>query len=141
MTDITPDAVCKHLASLLGVPVKLTAAKPTDLKGPVAIATMHDEAGSLCYLMHCDLAGAASTGAALSRIPMGAVQDAIKKGVIEEGLLENFREVANIMTVLTTAAAGKRTILAGIFRRIFRHSAVVCQTPRSRIVEIIFCRI
>ena len=114
MNNITPDAVAKHLSSLFGLSVKLTPAKPTDIKEPAIVATISDESGGICCLMHCDLAGAASMGAALSRIPAGVVQDALKKKVLEEGLLENFHEIANIMTVLTTASAGKRTILAAV---------------------------
>lgn len=111
MNNITPDTVSKHLGSLLGMPVKGAVAKPTDLKGAAVVATVKDEAGNLCCLMHCDVAAAASTGAALSRIPMGMVQEAVKKGKVEDGLLDNYKEIANILTVLTTAALDTRTIL------------------------------
>jgi hypothetical protein len=61
--------------------------------------------------MNFDLACAASVGAALSRVPAGAAADAARRNQMDEILLGNFHEVINVLTVLTTAAVGRRTIL------------------------------
>ncbi|MDB4973516.1 MAG: hypothetical protein JWN48_1857, partial [Myxococcaceae bacterium] len=56
-----------------------------------------------------------SSGAALSKIPAGAVQDLVRKGqLLDEDLLGNYHEVVNVLTVLTTAGLGRRTILRGV---------------------------
>lgn len=110
---ITPDAVAKHLAALLGVNVTAKKGQPADLKGTPVVCIVDDAAGELACLIHFDVAGAASTGAALSRIPAGAVKDALRNG-LDEGLLANFQEIANVLTVLTTAALGNRSVLRGV---------------------------
>jgi hypothetical protein len=111
MSAITPEATAKHIGALLGMNVVGKKAAPTDLKGALAVGIVEDEAKALCCVVQGDLPAAGSTGAALSRIPAGAVTDSLKKGTLEDGLMENFHEVVNVLTVLTTAQLGRRTIL------------------------------
>jgi hypothetical protein len=125
MSAITPEACAKHIASLLGMSVTAKKGAATDLKGPLAAGLVDDEQKKLCCVMQFDLPSAGSTGAALSRIPSGAVQDGIKKGVLEPGLMENFQEIANVLTVLTTTGVGRRTILRK-----------VCQGPDAASPEV-----
>lgn len=109
---ITPEGVAKHVQALLGVNVSVKKLPAQELKGALVFAKIHDEAGALVCVLLSDIAGAGSTGAALSRIPAGAVQDLIRKSqLLDEDLLANYNEVANVLTVLTTAALGRRTIL------------------------------
>lgn len=114
MTAITPDAAAKHIGALLGIAVSAKKAAPADLKGPRVVAQIRDEEKNLVCIILFDLGAAGSTGAALSRIPQGAVQDSIKRGVLEEGLFDNAHEIANVLTVLTTQALGRRSILQSI---------------------------
>lgn len=109
---ITPEAVSKHVQALLGMSVTVKKLPSQELKGPQVFAKIHDEAGALVCVILTDIAASGSSGAALSRIPAGAVQDLIRKGqLLDEDLLANYHEVANVLTVLTTAALGRRTIL------------------------------
>lgn len=115
MTAITPEAAAKHVAALVGMSVSAKKAMPTDLKGPQVLALIDDEAKQLVCILQFDFNAAGSLGASLSRIPAGAVQELAKKGgVLDASLEENFHEIANVLTVLTTQAVGRRTILRGL---------------------------
>lgn len=109
---ITPEAVAKHVHALLASNVTVKKLPSQDLKGPLVVGGIHDESGKLVCVVVSDIAAAGSTGAALSKIPGGAVQDLVRKGqLLDEDLLANYQEVVNVLTVLTTAALGRRTIL------------------------------
>jgi hypothetical protein len=109
---ITPEAVAKHVHALLATNVTVKKLPAQELKGPLVFAGVHDEAGTLVCSIVADVAAAGSTGAALSKIPSGAVQDLVRKHeLLDKDLLENYHEVANVLTVLTTAALGRRTLL------------------------------
>lgn len=111
---ITPEVVAKQLSALLDVNVALKKGAATDLKGTPVIGVVEDEASELVALIEFDVAAAGTLGAALSRIPAGAVKEAVTRGALDESLLANFHEVANVLTILTTAALERRTILRGI---------------------------
>lgn len=109
---ITPEAVTKHVHALLACNVTVKKLPAQELKGPLTYGAIHDEAGALVCLIVADTAAGGSTGAALSKIPAGAVQDLVRKSQpLDEDLLGNYHEVVNVLTVLTTAALGRRTIL------------------------------
>ncbi len=109
---ITPEAVTKHVHGLLGTNVTVKKLAAQELKNPLVYGEINDEAGALVCVIVADLSCAGGLGAALSRIPAGAVQDLIRKGqLLDEDLLGNYHEVVNVLTVLTTAALGRRTIL------------------------------
>lgn len=109
---ITPEGVAKHVQALLGCNVAVKKLPAQELKGPLVVARVGDEQGALVCAILCDLAAAGSTGAGLSRIPAGAVQDLLRRGqLLDEDLLGNYHEVANVLTVLSTATLGRRTIL------------------------------
>lgn len=112
---ITPEAVTKHIVALVATNTTVKKLPTQDIKGNQVFSLVHDEAGALVCVILCDIACAGSTGAALSKIPAGAVQDLVRKSaLLDEDLLANFHEVANVMTVLTTAALGRRTILRNV---------------------------
>ncbi|MEY4513060.1 MAG: hypothetical protein RLZZ450_5182 [Pseudomonadota bacterium] len=109
---ITPEAVAKHVHALLATNVTVKKLPSQELKGPLVFGSVHDEAGVLVCAVVADISAAGSTGGALSKIPAGAVQDLVRKGqILDEDLLGNYHEVVNVLTVLTTAALGRRTIL------------------------------
>lgn len=114
MSAITVEGAAKHIAALMGLTVTAKKGQATDVKGATAVGVVDDEAGQLVCLIQCDLAVAASIGAALSRIPAGAAQDAIRRSAMDDAILGNFHEVMNVLTVLTTAAVGRRTILRSV---------------------------
>jgi hypothetical protein len=109
---ITPESVSKHIHALLQTNVTAKKLPAQELKGSKVYAAIHDEAGAVVSVLVADVGAAGSSGAALSKIPPGAVQDLVRKGEpLDEDLLANYHEVANVLTVLTTAAIGRRTIL------------------------------
>ena len=109
---ITSEAVARHVQALLGSNVTVKKLPSQELKLPLVFAGIHDESGALVCAVVADIGAAGSTGAALSRIPGGAVQDILRKGqLLDEDLLGNYHEVVNVLTVLTTGALGRRTIL------------------------------
>ena len=109
---ITPEGVTKHMVALLGTNVTAKKLPTQDIKGNQVYSLIHDEAGALVCVILSDIAAAGSCGAALSKIPAGAVQDLVRKSqLLDEDLLANYHEIANVLTVLTTAAVGRRTIL------------------------------
>ncbi|MET0283821.1 MAG: hypothetical protein ABW352_05105, partial [Polyangiales bacterium] len=112
---ITPEGVAKHIHALLQTNVNAKKLPNQELKGNRVYATINDEAGALVCTLVADVGAAGSTGAALSKIPPGAVQDLVRKGEpLDEDLLANYHEIANVLTVLTTAAVGRRTILRNV---------------------------
>lgn len=74
-------------------------------EGPGYIATYTDAASSIVGLCRCDIAGAASLGAALTLLPPARVENSVRDGTLDELLLENFAEVCNVMSRAFTAAA------------------------------------
>jgi hypothetical protein len=109
---IKPDVIAKHVHALLQTNVTVKEQRAQDVKPPMVFGKIFDEAGALVCVVIADIACAGSTGAALSKIPPGAVSDLIRKNSpLDDDLLANFHEVVNVLTVLTTAAVGRRTIL------------------------------
>jgi hypothetical protein len=109
---ITTEEISKHVHALLQTNVTAKKLPNQELKGARVAASIVDEAGTLVAAVLADVAAAGSVGAALSKIPPGAVQDLVRKGEqLDEDLLANYHEVANVLTVLTTSALGRRTIL------------------------------
>jgi hypothetical protein len=112
---ITPEGVSKHVHALLATNVTIKKLPAQELKAPLVFGTINDEAGALVCLVVADIAASGSMGGALSKIPAGAVQDIMRKGqVLDEDLLGNYHEVVNVLTVMTTAAVGRRTILKNV---------------------------
>ncbi len=85
------------LGGLLGRSLQSGKGSEDDLSGAssgaVAIYRSGDDLAGICY---CDLQISNGAGAALSLVPMGVAQDGIDKGVIEDNLLDNLKEVLNI---------------------------------------------
>jgi len=95
------DAIAGFFAALLGRPVTVAKdASPAPRGYPTAGAIYASGDGETGAILACDLVAAASLGAALSRMPPGRVDDAIRAGQLDELLLDNFHEIANVITRL-----------------------------------------
>jgi hypothetical protein len=103
---VVPDGICDddELAELLG---SLTGKEVKVAKGsvlqpspalPVVISTYVDEEGEIGALLLADIAGAAGVSAALTLMSAGTVTEAMRLGRMDESLMENWGEVANIAT-------------------------------------------
>ncbi len=96
--------ICEMLSGLVGrsVSPEAVASPPKIDAKPAYIATYVNEDGSVVGLCRCDLAAAASLGAALSMLPAGRVDDCIRSSSLDEMLYENFWEVCNVVSVFLT---------------------------------------
>ena len=94
------DELAELIGSLTGKEVKVGQG-PVLQPGPtcpVVCATYADEEGAIGALLIADIAAAAGIGAALTLMPAEAVTEAMRNGVMDDALLENWGEVANIAT-------------------------------------------
>lgn len=80
--------------------------------GPGYIATYTDHASNIVGICRCDVAGAASLGAALSLVPPARVEESVRDGSLDDLLLENFAEICNVMGRAFTGA-GRPTVTLG----------------------------
>ena len=101
------DDLSKMLGDLLGKTVTLT---PADRFSPHAAAShgLIDNDDSLVYVIGADLAFAHRSGAALAMIPAGAVDSVT---VPDGDLLENYQEVANVLSGIVSEVAHTRVRL------------------------------
>lgn len=98
----SPDSIRVILADLLGRTLTVSKGDPIALERdtPAVIADFVSDDGPLAVMCLADLRLANSLGAALTMVPPSAVDEAVKKWQIDETCIENFQEVANIMTRL-----------------------------------------
>lgn len=99
------EAVGEFVTALVDRAAAATKVQPTrivkddeDREEPWVIGIYHDQQGRLAALSLADLRFAAATGAALGMIPAAAAADAVKEGALSDTLLENYREVSNILS-------------------------------------------
>ncbi len=116
-----PKAATLHtlLSGLYGRPVEVQVApkfEPTSIK-PCVIAVYIGNEDQVMGLLVCSFAAAGYLGAALSLLPKSVADESIKKGSLDEGLLENFREVANICSSLFTEHVGSRVHLQTVLAK------------------------
>jgi hypothetical protein len=108
------------LRGLFDRPIQLTAApkfEPGFSKvGVVAVYLGPSE--ETVGLLVCSIQAAAYLGAALSLLPKPVAEDAIKRGALDDALLENFREVANICSSLFAEQAGARVHLDTVLNKV-----------------------
>jgi hypothetical protein len=107
------------LRGLFDRPVQLTPTQkfePTFSKSAV-IAAYTDSNEQVVGLMLCSISAAAYLGAALSLLPKPVAEDAIKKNALDEALLENFKEVANICTSLFAEQLGGRAHMQAVINK------------------------
>lgn len=79
-----------------------------------SIAEFVDEAGEIVGFMACDLATGCRMGCALTQIPAGRVDEAVKDAELPESIAENLSEIFNINVNLIAASAGSRVVLGRV---------------------------
>jgi hypothetical protein len=67
---------------------------------PCIAADFNHPTGELAVLLLADLAFATRSGAALTRLPLDRAEQALGRGSLDDILLENYREVVNVLTAL-----------------------------------------
>lgn len=108
------------LRGLFDRPVQLAVApkfEPGFSKAAV-IASYTGAGDEVVGLMVCSVSAAAYLGAALSLLPKSVAEDAIKKSSLDDALMENFREVANICTSLFAEQIGGRAHLQAVANKV-----------------------
>lgn len=109
-----PLDVAAVLKGILNKDVIAKEAKVATPSGPKTYIGYYDDGGQGCEgVWVADLPLAAAMGAALSLIPAGVAQEAVKAGELTHDILDNAREVANIMA---NSFQIKRVRLAGFGR-------------------------
>jgi hypothetical protein len=101
------------LSGIYGRPVPIQPTpkfEPSAVK-PCALAVYADNEGRVVGMLVCTLTAAGYLAAALSLLPRSVADESIKKGALDESLLENFREVANICSSLFIEYVGSRVHL------------------------------
>jgi hypothetical protein len=91
--------------------------EPTAVKA-CALAMYVDNQDQMVGMLVCSLAAAGYLGAALSLLPKPVADESIRKGALDEGLLENFQEVANICSSLFTEHVGTRVHLKTVVPKV-----------------------
>lgn len=102
----------------------------------VIVASYLDNEGRIKRLLTCDMSFANSAGAALSAIPAGAANDAIKAGEVPANIMANLSEVMNVAVNLFTDSFGGRLELAAVARQADltpEAKAALASTQRVRI--------
>jgi hypothetical protein len=84
--------------------------EPSAVK-PCVIAVYADNQSLVVGMLVCSMMAAGYLAAGLSLLPRPVADESIKKGALDEGLLENFREVANICSTLFIEYVGSRVHL------------------------------
>ena len=112
-----PPLVSQTLSNLLGRDVGVKRASAPLVPGPrapVTVATFVNADGAAQVLCVCDVAAAASVGAALSMIPPALANECVKKGVLDPGVRENLHEVMNVGAAMLSGS-GTRLALRDLF--------------------------
>jgi hypothetical protein len=94
----TPDAVGRVLRDLFGKGVTQKKASAPLAMSPKAFAAAYrDDRDALVGICLCDIPLAATVGSALALVPPDAANAAVKTGKLPAEMLDNFREVLNIL--------------------------------------------
>ena len=97
----TAQEIAKLLSDLLDREVTTKTLPPAALgNGPALLASYGEAGGEVVALLVCDVAAAASLGAALSMLPAGRAEESVRAGALDEFVMENFREICNVVTRL-----------------------------------------
>lgn len=133
-----PDDVRSVLNGLLGRDITVSrqppASSPLDAKYVVGL--YERENGKVGGLVVADLEIAAFSGAALAVMPIGVAHESIEDGTIEEGLLENFREVLNVGVQWFAGKGNPRVVLSEVYvpgTRLPDDVRIVMAAPNGRL--------
>lgn len=112
-----PEFLRDHLTNLIGKNAVVKEREPIDVNDPDAVmytVTLVDPDEAAAGIMLADLAFASYAGACLVLIPKGAADDAVEAGELSESLLDNFSEVANVMTGLLNGPITSHLKVGGV---------------------------
>lgn len=108
------------LRGLFDRPVQMAVAPKFEISfsKPAVLGIYNGVDTEVVGLLVCSMSAAAYLGAALSLLPKPVAEDAIKKGSLDDTLLENFREVANICASLFAEQHGARAHLQSVTNKV-----------------------
>ncbi len=101
----TTEAIVKLLEMIFGPEIDVTESKDS-LEDNVNGATFIDKDNNLVAMCFSDMPFTAYSGAALSMIPAGVANDAVKEGQLTDMMKANFFEVMNICSKLMMRDGG-----------------------------------
>ena len=104
----TKDQVVQLLSDLYGLDV--SEIEPSTPRIYSIAEYLNEESKAVGYIA-CDLETGCRLGAALTQIPAGRVEEAVKDGAMPDSIMENLHEVLNICVNLLTATGGGRVLL------------------------------
>ncbi|MGC4090557.1 MAG: hypothetical protein QM756_22345 [Polyangiaceae bacterium] len=114
--DLTRPHLIKELtdtlSQLLDREVQISAAKagePTDI-----VVRYVDGSGDLVAAWTLEKVLSWSLGAALTMVPRGMVDEAIKSGTADSQIDENFREVVNVLATAAANVVARRAVLESV---------------------------
>ena len=113
-TTSMADEAATFFTGLFGLKVTASVDPALELSNVGGLATYVDDAGEIRGRILCDLQGAAILGAALTQIPMGRVDDAVRSGEMPDNLQENLSEVLNIAVNLLPGHISQRLVLRDV---------------------------
>jgi hypothetical protein len=108
------EEIGKFLTNLFGLGITAKEAGAIDSSKIIAVADYVDDAGSVRAVMACDLPCAAKLGAALTQIPMGAVEDTLESRSLPDNLAENLGEVFNIGVNIFPECYAQRLVVQNV---------------------------
>ena len=114
--SVTPEKLAVLLGQILGRTVRAQKVAPTapSPAGSSLAAIYETDNSEITTVCLSDLALAANSGAALCLIPPDRTKESIQAGNLEDLLLENFREVLNILSQLFTISGPGRVKLKSV---------------------------
>lgn len=133
-----PDDVRSVLNGLLGRDITVTREAPASIPfdAKYVVGLYERENAKVGGLVVADLSIAAYAGAALAIMPIGVANESIESGVIEDGLLENFREVLNVGVQWFTGKGNPRVVLSEVYvpgQRLPDDVRIVMAAPNGRL--------
>lgn len=111
-----PTEVSSLLSGLTGRSAQFKTAKPFPFgkEFPNVVAIYRTDTGALGATVACDIAFAASAGAALTMIPADVVKECAADGEMTDRISENAREVLNVAASLFNQPGFDHLVLAEV---------------------------
>ncbi len=125
-----PETVASVLCGLLGCDVTTSPSEPPRPQKAGVVARYRGDGESQRALFVAELEVAASLGAALSRVPAGAVQEMVADAELPETVEANVYEVVNVLSK-AVPGYGQRWLLEGmkVFSLLSEHEEVLAAQP------------
>ncbi|MFN0205029.1 MAG: hypothetical protein ACKVS6_01790 [Planctomycetota bacterium] len=134
----SPHGVANLLSGLVGKPVSVKTAAPVSIrtKSPVAVAIYARDDHSVAAVCIFDITLANAAGAALTTIPSNVSDLSAKAGKLDDVILENFKEVLNVISQLFKTSDSQRIAFYSMHlappEKIPGFAAIAIQSPVAR---------